>query len=134
MTTTRNRKFTFERRTKMKEKTKVVTIKTGLLKTASLGTMIAIALFMLTNPAKAFRPIFLEFNFGTVGITRGQTARVNVLNVGREPIDLSLTFTDGAGRVIKQTFETVEEGRAIFLDLTPGTVDDPAGRFQIHGS
>jgi len=118
----------------MNEKTKVMITKTRLLKAASLGTMMAIALVLLTNPANAFRPIFMQFQFGMVGITRGQTARINVLNVGREPIDLSLTFTDSAGRVIKQTFETAEEGHAIFLDLTPGTVDDPAGRFQIHGS
>jgi len=53
-----------------------------------------------------------------------------MLNAGREPINLSLNFTDSAGRLIKQSFETVE-GERDLSRLTPGTVDDVAGRFQI---
>src|SRR5882724_4908845 len=117
----------------MKEGTTIMKPKGRLLKGATLGLLMAMAALLITNPAKA-RPIYLESNFGMVGITRGQTARLNVLNVGREPINLSLNFTDSAGRLIKQSFETVEGGHAIFLDLTPGTVDDVAGRFQIHAS
>src|SRR5580765_4676433 len=118
----------------MKERTTTIKPNGRLLKAVTLGLLMAMAALLITNPAKAFRPIFAEFNFGMVGITRGQTARLNVLNAGREPINLSLNFTDSAGRLIKQAFETVEGGHAIFLDLTPGTVDDVAGRFQIHAS
>ncbi len=117
----------------MKERTTTIKPKGRLLKGATLGLLMAMAAILITNPAKA-RPIYLEFNFDMVGITRGQTARLNVLNVGREPINLSLNFTDSAGRLIKRSFETVEGGHAILLDLTPGTVDDGAGRFQIHAS
>ena len=118
----------------MKEAAKIMTTKSRLLKTVTLGMLMAFAALLLTNPAKAFRPIFLEFNFGTVGITRGQTARLNVLNTGREPIQLSLNFTDSAGRQIKQSVEKVEPGQSTFLDLTPTSVDDSAGRLQIHAS
>ena len=118
----------------MKEGTTIMKPKGRLLKAATLVVLMAITALSITNPAKAFRPIFMQFNFGMVGITRGQTARLSTLNAGREPINLSLNFTDSAGRLIKQSFETVEGGHAIFLDLTPGTVDDVAGRFQIHAS
>src|SRR6185436_16824417 len=118
----------------MKEAAKIMTTRSRLLKTVTLGVLMAFAALLLTNPAKAFRPIFLEFNFGTVGITRGQTARLNVLNTGREPIQLSLNFTDSAGRQIKQSVEKVEPGQSAFLDLTLTSVDDSAGRLQIHAS
>jgi hypothetical protein len=118
----------------MKQGTTIMKPKGRLLKAATLGVLMAITALSITNPAKAFRPIYMKFNFGMVGITRGQTARLSMLNLGREPISLSLNFTDSGGRVIKQSFEMVEGGHSIFLDLTPGTVDDVAGRFQIHAS
>ena len=100
----------------------------------TLAVLMSITALLMTNSAKASRPTAVEFNFGMIGITRGQTARLSMLNLGREPINLSLNFTDSTGRLIKRSFETVEGGHAIFLDLTPGTVDDVAGRFQIHAS
>ena len=105
-----------------------------IVKFATLAVLMAIATVLITNHVQAFRPTAVEFNFGMIGITRGQTARLSMLNLGREPINLSLNFTDSAGRLIKRSFEVVEGGHAIFLDLTPGTVDDVAGRFQIHAS
>ncbi len=100
----------------------------------TLAVLMAIATVLITNNVQAFRPTAVEFNFGMIGITRGQTARLSMLNLGREPINLSLNFTDSEGRLIKRSFEMVEGGHSIFLDLTPGTVDDVAGRFQIHAS
>ena len=114
----------------MKERIAIMKPKRRVLKAATLGVLLAITALLITNPAKAFRPTAVaasfswrEFNFGAIGITRGQTARLSLLNLGREPINLSLNFTDNAGRLIKQSLEMVESGHAIFLDLTPATVD-----------
>ena len=112
----------------MKTRSRIVKLAT------TLAVLMSITALLMTNSAKASRPTAVEFNFGMIGITRGQTARLSMLNLGREPINLSLNFTDSAGRLIKRSFETVEGGHAIFLDLTPGTVDDVAGRLQIHAS
>lgn len=118
----------------MHEGTQIIKTKKRLLKAASLGVLMAIAALLITNPVKAFRPTAVEFHFGMVGITRGQSARLNVLNASREPIQLSLNFSNSDGRLIRQAVETLEPGRAVFLDLTPSTVDEGAGRLQIHAS
>lgn len=112
----------------MKTKSRFVKI------TASLAVLIAISAAVITNKAHAFRPTAVEFNFGMVGITRGQTARLNVLNTGGVPIEVSLNFTDGEGRLIKQTVERLDGRQAKFLDLTPSSVDVGVGRLQVHAS
>lgn len=108
--------------------------KSRLLKISGLGAVIAIAALMLSNPAQAFRPTAVEFHFGLVAVTLGQTARLNVLNVSSEPIQVSLKFTDAAGRPIRQMVETVLPDHAVSLDISPSGVDDPAGRLQIHAA
>lgn len=118
----------------MNKATKIMTTRSRLLKAVTLGVLMAFAALLLTNPAKAFRPTAVEFHFGSVGITRGETARLSVLNAGREPIQMSINFTDNAGRQIKQSVEKVEPGQSAFLDLTLTSVDDSAGRLQIHAS
>jgi hypothetical protein len=118
----------------MKEAAKIMTTRSRLLKAVTLGVLMAFAALLLTNPAKAFRPTAVEFHFGSVGITRGQSARLNVLNVSRGTLMASINFTDNAGRMIQQSVEKVEPGQSIFLDLTPTSVDDSAGRLQIHAS
>jgi len=100
----------------------------------TLAVLMSITALLMTNPAKAARPTAVEFNFGSIGITRGQTVRLSTVNLGVEPINLSLNFTDQEGRLIKQSSETLERGHSIFLDLTPGTIDQAAGRLQIHAS
>jgi hypothetical protein len=107
--------------------------KNRLLTIATLA-LIAIAALMMSNSAQAFRPTAVEFHFGMVGITREQTARLNVVNVSREPIQLSLNFTDGAGRMIRQTVETLMPDQATFLDISLSGIDQVAGRIQIHAS
>ncbi len=113
---------------------KFMRIPNNLLKAITLSALIAIAALMISNPAQASRPIFMQFQFGMVGITRDQTARLNVLNGSREPIQVSFNFTDSAGRQIKQAVETIMPDHAAFLDLTPSGVDDAAGRLQIHAT
>lgn len=67
------------------------------------------------------------FAFGTLGIARGQTARLNVTSVGpRIDITVEITFIDGQGRTLARKVELVRPGHAVFLDL-PFTEPADAG-------
>jgi hypothetical protein len=82
-----------------------------------------------------------------VGLASGQTARLNVVNVGVPtpsplPCVLVLAFRDSDGRILKQRFVSVKTGKAALLDLTQGDIDGTAGdhghgdnpaRLQIRG-
>jgi hypothetical protein len=59
--------------------------------------------------------------FGMVGIASGQTARLNVLNVGgqgqAEQCLTSLIFVDDQSAVLKTSTVAVQPGQSVFLDL-----------------
>ncbi len=59
--------------------------------------------------------------FGTVGIAAGQTARLNVLNVGGQgqavQCIVSMLFLDDQGAVLKTKTFAVLPGRSVSLDL-----------------
>ena len=65
--------------------------------------------------------------FGMVGIAEGQTARLNVLNVGVQAPALgvqcsaALSFLDDQGAVLKTATVTVIPGRSASLDLDADT-------------
>jgi hypothetical protein len=105
-----------------------------LFKLAGLVALIGVAALLISNPAQAYRPTAVEFQFGSVGITRGQTARLNVINIGREALQVSLNFSDSNGRLIRQSVEILQPDHAAFLDISPSGVDEGAGRLQIHGA
>ena len=76
-----------------------------------------------------------DFTFGMVGVAPGQTARLNVVNIGSAipstiPCFLVLAFLDESGKQLKQRFVQVDGGKAAFLDL-PASGD--GGRVQIRG-
>ena len=87
--------------------------------------------------------------FGMVGITRGQTIRLNVVNsadvppgpcrtIGddvppgpcRERVDL--LFLDSMGRTLAHSTETLTAGRAAFLDFDSGMVERQGNRLEIR--
>jgi hypothetical protein len=77
-----------------------------------------------------------EFSFGMLGLAAGQTARLNVVNVGIAtvsplPCVLALAFLDSDSKILKQTFVSVGFGKAAFLDLKMS--DGGSGRVQIRG-
>lgn len=69
----------------------------------TLAVLMSIAALLINNPAKAARPTAVEFNFGMIGITRDQTVRLSTLNLGIEPVNLSINFADQEGRLIKRS-------------------------------
>ena len=86
--------------------------------------------------------------FGMVGITRGQTARLNVVNVsdvqpgtcpssddvppGPCRAQVDLVFFDRLGRMLAHSTETLAPGRAAFLDLNGDTLERLGNRAEIR--
>ena len=104
----------------------------------SLATVCAVAVGLLGSmqraEAQATNPIAIpsiEFSSGMVGLAFGQTARLNVVNVGAAtpspiPCVLVLAFQDADGRILKQMFVSVMAGKAAQLDLTLSDIDGKA--------
>jgi len=71
----------------------------------------------------AFNPQPDPPGFGMVGIAAGQTARLNVVNLGNgppavpPPCRASLQFFDDPGNLLANQQVRVEAGNAVFLDL-----------------
>jgi hypothetical protein len=77
-----------------------------------------------------------QFSSGMVGLVLGQTARLNVVNVGAStssplPCVLLLAFLDSDSKILKQMFVSVAAGKAASLDLTMNA--GGSGRLQIRG-
>jgi hypothetical protein len=85
--------------------------------------------------------------FGMVGITRGQTARLNVVNVsdvqcpssddvppGACRAQVDLIFFDRLGRTLARSTETLTPGRAAFLDLNGDTLERLGARAEIRAA
>lgn len=79
--------------------------------------LVSIAASAQTNPRVQ--------TFGTVGIAAGQTARLNVVNVGGEgqaaQCLVSMIFLDDQGALLKTNTFAVQPGRSVSLDLVADT-------------
>jgi hypothetical protein len=75
-----------------------------------------------------------DFNFGLFNVLKGQTARVNVSFVDMPegfppgPCRLVISFYDGDGRLIGQSFQSLEPGKTAQFDYS--TAGLPAGARQ----
>jgi len=68
-----------------------------------------------------------------VGITFGQTARVNILNTGdRAIIIIGGKFLDSDGNVIAEFRGTIDPGKTMSFDLNGDTVPRTENRIEIH--
>lgn len=67
-----------------------------------------------------------------VGITQGQTARLNVVNLHEEPnrpaCELELMFLDGEGNMLAERGFMIDGGRSAFLDLDADELGGPDTR------
>ena len=115
-------------------KKEVITMKKlSMLTIAVLATIIV---FWSVLPANAI--IVVGGKFGMVGITRGQTARLNVVNVidpnsidgDARSCSAELMFFDSEGEMLAMMMVSLDPGVAMFHDLRfPAGVE---GRFQIR--
>lgn len=108
------------------------------LSTVTIAVMATIMVFWSVLPAEA---IIIHWKFGMVGITMGQTARLNVVNaidpnqseVGNQndrECMVELMFFDSEGNTLAETDFIIDDNKAEFHDLRfPANV---AGRLQIR--
>lgn len=80
-----------------------------------------------------------DFNFGLFNVVKGQTARVNVsyVDMPRElppgPCRVVMSYYDGDGRLIGQSFQSLDAGKTAQFDFSTTTL--PAGaRTRIRAS
>jgi hypothetical protein len=89
---------------------------------------VAVGVFGLTGnvEAQGTTPFIIpstEFSSGMVGLSAGQTARLNVVNIGVPttpalPCVMALAFLDSNSKSLKQSFVSLKSGQAAFLDLS----------------
>ena len=102
------------------------------MKTRTTPSMlIAILLAFLALGATKAQAIIV--NWRPVGITFGQTARVNILNTGdRAFIIDGGKFLDSDGNVIAEFRGTIDPGKTMSFDLNGDTVPRTENRIEIH--
>src|SRR5262249_31475852 len=105
-----------------------------ILLTVVVGTLCFVQQTGAQGPVASLLPS-VQFSSGMVGLASGQTARLNVVNVGVPtpspvPCVVALAFLDSDSKILKQMFVSVGFGKAAFVDLVMGK---SAGRFQIRG-
>ena len=102
------------------------------MKTRTTPSMlIAILLAFLALGATKAQAIIV--NWRPVGITFGQTARVNILNTGDRAIIIDGgKFLDSDGNVIAEFRGTIDPGKTMSFDLNGDTVPRTENRIEIH--
>ncbi len=81
---------------------------------------LALATTIITSTGTGWAGTDVGNGYGMVGITLGQTIRLNVVNLGGPdtlPCDTTLTFFDSEGNVLTRFTESMDPGQAAFLDL-----------------
>lgn len=99
--------------------------RTIALSLVAAGTIAGIAIAAGVVQLRAFNPQPDPPGFGMVGIAQGQTARLNIVNLGNgpslvpPPCRAALQFFDDQGNLLAERRVRVEAGNATFLDLAP---------------
>jgi hypothetical protein len=107
---------------------------TKLLVLTALMSMLLFFFGAHAEPAQAFEDPN-EKPSPMVGLGRGQTARLNVVNIGdpnQEPCEVQMVFYDSQGKALARDVQKLDPGVATFLDLGYGDVGDPNLRVQIR--
>jgi hypothetical protein len=94
--------------------------------------LIAILLAFLALGVTRAQAIII-INSRPVGITFGQTARVNLLNTSdRAIIIIGGKFLDSDGNVIAEFRGKIDPGKTMYFDLNGDTVPRTENRIEIH--
>jgi hypothetical protein len=70
-----------------------------------------------------------------VGLAKGQTARLNMVNIGDpnlNPCEVEMVFYDNQGNALASATQKLDPGVATFLDLSYAAVGNPNIRVQIR--
>jgi len=102
---------------------------------AVIAAVVAVSALIGTQGANAgVSPQPFHDEFGMVGITKGQMAILNTVNVTPGKVTVRLRFFDGEGKVIAHAREVLRKGEATSLSLSFSDSDTPrgVGRLQIR--
>jgi hypothetical protein len=80
-----------------------------------------------SNPVQAYEDPN-EKTLPMVGLTKGQTARLNMVNVGDpnlNPCEVQMVFYDSQGKALARDIQKLEPGMATFFDRSYAAVGDP---------
>ncbi len=111
-----------------------------LFKATAVSTLTATFAISMPSRAAGFDPQpDPPGKFGMVGLTRGQTARLNVVNIGNpneSSCSVELSFLDSLGNTVGIQPCIIPPGEADFLDLNAEALGGPDtfGRFQIRAT
>jgi hypothetical protein len=109
-------------------------IRNGFSKLLVLAALMAlVAVFGLRSErAQAFEDPN-EMLSPMVGLARGQTARLNVVNLfPPDPCVVLIVFYDSQGKPLARGADTLQPGAAMFLDLSYSAIGDPNLRVEIR--
>jgi hypothetical protein len=99
---------------------------------AALITVVATWVMNWAGAAATFTE--RQLNFSSIGIAAGQTARLNVSNLGQEPVTAQFFVFDERGvNHLPLTEVTVEPGHTASMDLPFRIIPTDQRRFQIRG-
>jgi hypothetical protein len=99
-----------------------------------MSALIAVAATWMMNRAGAATFTERLLNFSSIGIAMGQTGRLNVTNLGREPITAQFFVFDPIGvNHLPLTEFTVEPGHTTSMNLPFRQIPTDQRRFQIRG-
>jgi|SRR6266498_2391352 len=100
----------------------------------ALGIALVFFFGARTEPAQAYEDPN-EKPFPMVGLAKGQTARLNMVNIGDpnlNPCEVQMVFYDSQGKALARDVQRLDPGMATFLDLSYAAVGNPNIRVQIR--
>ena len=102
-------------------------------KTTVIVALLAATAFWSADRAGAFTLIERALHFPDLGITRGQTARINVSNLSETPMSFSWSIFDNNNvNHLPPTEMTLEPGQSGYADLNADFLSILEGRLQIR--
>jgi hypothetical protein len=108
--------------------------RTVLTITILAALILAAATWTMSVAGAADPPSERLLNFSSIGIAAGQTGRLNISNLGNEPITAQFFVFDPIGvNHLPLTEFTVEPGHTASMDLPFRNIPTDQRRFQIRG-
>ena len=101
------------------------------------GAIVGTAAIGNATRVNAFNPQADPPAFGMLGVTHGQTARLNVVDATDIPPDpcreVELMFLDSEGAIRQRSVQCLMSGHAAFLDLNGNFLEQIGNRTEIRG-
>ena len=101
----------------------------------TLALLAAVGVFFNTTHARAALESFSR-NFGMFGLTPGQTARLNLVNLDSGEfvpcVRVELSFIDAVGNTLLQKVYDIDRGKSAYLDLDGNQLVSRSGRSQLR--